>query len=292
MNNKVSPFVKWAGGKRQLLEDIRKRMPPTYSRYFEPFVGGGAVLFSLQPTNAIINDINKSLINAYKVIQQSPEELIKEIEKIDSEMTEDGKPYYYNIREEYNDRLMSFDDKSYKEHNYYINLAALFIFINKHCFNGLYRVNGKGLFNVPYNNSRQASCNPENIREISKYLKNITILEGDFESACEEAIKGDFIFFDSPYAPLNPTTFESYTKEGFDKESHIRLAELFKRLTEKGCYCMLTNHNTEFISELYNNLFEESNYKTYIDVVKVKRMINSDAKNRVGEEVIIRNYMV
>jgi DNA adenine methylase len=129
--------------------------------------------------------------------------------------------------------------------------------------------------------------------EISKYLKTITILDGDFEYACKGAKEGDFVFLDSPYAPLNTTTFESYTKEGFDKDSHIRLSELFKRLTIDGCRCMLTNHNTGFINELYNNLFDHnSKYKIFIDNVSVKRMINSDANNRVGEEVIIYNYKV
>lgn len=286
MNNfNISPFVKWAGGKRQLLEEINKRTPNNYNRYFEPFVGGGAVLLNLQPKDAIINDINKSLINTYRQIKQSPLELIKAVDVLDSKMPVDGKAYYYGIREKYNDKLMQED--------FDVELAAMLIFINKHCFNGLYRVNGKGLFNVPYNNSRQASYNAENIMNISRYLKTITILDGDFEQACKSADVGDFIFFDSPYAPLNPTTFESYTKEGFDKDSHIRLAELFKKLTIKGCHCMLTNHNTEFINDLYNNLFDNnSKYKIYIDVVSVKRMINSDASNRKGEEVIIYNYKV
>ena len=281
----IFPFVKWAGGKRQLLEEINKRMPKNYNRYFEPFVGGGAVLFDLQPDDAIINDINKALINAYRQIKQSPIELIKAIDELDCNIPEDGKTYYYNNREKYNDKLMQED--------FDVELAAMFIFINKHCFNGLYRVNGKGLFNVPYNNSRQASYNIENIMNISKYLKTITILDGDFEYACKGAKEGDFVFLDSPYAPLNATTFESYTKEGFDKDSHIRLAELFKRLTVKGCHCMLTNHNTKFINELYSNLYDDnSKYKIFIDNVSVKRMINSDANNRVGEEVIIYNYKV
>ena len=165
-----------------------------------------------------------------------------------------------------------------------VEMAALFVFINKHCFNGLYRVNGKGLFNVPYNNSRKKSIDEESILEVSEYLKKIKILQGDFEVACKDAQKGDFVFLDSPYAPLNPSTFESYTKEGFDVESHVRLANLYDDLTGRGCYCMLTNHNTEFINELYEN----KGYR--IDVVSVKRMINSDSSNRTGEEVIICNY--
>ena len=275
-NSNITPFVKWAGGKRQLLSQIKERMPENYNDYYEPFVGGGAVTFELLPANALINDINKALINAYKQICNAPEAFLKAVNKLDEEMWEDGKEYYYSLREHYNDKLMKSE--------YDAELAALFVFINKHCFNGLYRVNGKGLFNVPYNNSRRTSVDEGSIMEISKYLQGITITDGDFEEACKGAKKGDFVFIDSPYAPLNPTSFEAYTKEGFDIESHKRLARLYDELTARGCFCMLTNHNTRLINELYGG-------KGYtIDVVSVKRMINSDASNRVGEEVIIYNY--
>lgn len=275
-NVKVAPFLKWAGGKRQLLNQIKERMPKEYNDYYEPFIGGGAVLFELQPEKATINDINISLINVYRQVKDNTEEFIELVNKFDSEMWEDGKEYYLNIREKYNDKLL--------KNEYDLELAALFTFMNKHCFNGLYRVNKKGLFNVPYNKSRRTSIEEEAVRETAKFLKTVNILEGDFEEACKDAKKGDFIFFDSPYAPLNPTSFEAYTKEGFDVESHKRLSELYDKLTERGCYCMLTNHNTEFINELYSN----KGYR--IDVVSVKRMINSDASNRKGEEVIICNY--
>ena len=275
-NSSIAPFVKWAGGKRQLLTQIKERMPEKYNNYFEPFVGGGAVTFALLPENALINDINKALINAYKQICNEPEAFLKAVNKLDAEMWEDGKEYYYFLREHYNDKLMKTE--------FDVELAALFVFINKHCFNGLYRVNGKGLFNVPYNNSRRVSVDENLIMEISEYLQSVKIMDGDFEVACKEAKGGDFVFIDSPYAPLNPTSFESYTKEGFDIESHKRLAKLFDELTARGCYCMLTNHNTDLINELYGN----KGYR--IDIVRVKRMINSDASNRVGEEVIICNY--
>lgn len=275
-NVKVAPFLKWAGGKRQLLNQIKERMPKEYNDYYEPFIGGGAVLFELQPEKATINDINISLINVYRQVKDNTEEFIELVKKLDSEMWEDGKGYYLDIREKYNDKLLK------KEYD--LELATLFTFMNKHCFNGLYRVNKKGLFNVPYNKSRRTSIEEDAVRETAKYLKTVNILEGDFEEACKGAKKGDFIFFDSPYAPLNPTSFEAYTKEGFDVESHKRLAKLYDELTERGCYCMLTNHNTEFINELYSN----KGYR--IDVVSVKRMINSDASNRKGEEVIICNY--
>lgn len=275
-NSNIAPFVKWAGGKRQLLSQIKERMPKQYNNYYEPFVGGGAVTFELLPANALINDINKALINAYTQVCKNPTVFLETVRRLDSEMWGDGRAYYYSQREHYNDKLMKAE--------YDVELAALFVFINKHCFNGLYRVNGKGLFNVPYNNSRSASVDEENIMGVSGFLQSVKITDGDFEEACSGAKKGDFVFFDSPYAPLNPTSFESYTKEGFDIESHMRLAKLFDELTVRGCYCMLTNHNTELINELYG----KNNYK--IDVVSVKRSINSDASNRVGEEVIICNY--
>lgn len=275
-NKKVIPFVKWAGGKRQLLDRISERMPQNYNNYFEPFIGGGAVLFELQPEKAVINDINASLINVYRIIANSPQEFIENVKELDSKIEDDGKTYYYSLREHYNDKLM--------KEEFDIELAALFVFINKHCFNGLYRVNGKGLFNVPYNNSKKKSIDEESIMAVSEYLKQVTIKSGDFEETCREAKKGDFVFLDSPYAPLNPTSFESYTKEGFDVKSHERLARVFEELTKRGCYCMLTNHNTEFINELYGN----KGYR--MDVVSVKRMINSDASKRTGEEIIICNY--
>lgn len=275
-NSNIAPFIKWAGGKRQLLAQIRERMPESFNNYYEPFVGGGAVIFDLLPTSAVINDINKALVNAYRQICNATDEFLKKLNELDETMWEDGKEYYYSLREHYNDKLM--------KEEFDVELAALFVFINKHCFNGLYRVNGKGLFNVPYNNSRNSSCDENTIRAIAEYLKNVTILEGDFQAACQNAKKGDFVFIDSPYAPLNPKSFESYTKEGFDIESHKRLADLYDELTSRGCYCMLTNHNTELINELYGN----KGYR--MDVVSVKRMINSDATNRVGKEVIICNY--
>lgn len=276
LEQSLKPFVKWAGGKRQLLGEILERIPHTFENYIEPFLGGGAVLFALQPKRALINDINASLIHTYKTIASEPQQFIVKIKELDSRIAEGGKEYYYLIRDLYNSKLM--------REEFDLELAALFVFLNKHCFNGLYRVNAKGLFNVPYNNSKKASINEEVILEVSEYLKDLTICLGDFEDACKDAKEGDFIFLDSPYAPLNPSSFESYTKEGFDMESHVRLSKLFDNLTQKGCYCMLTNHNTEFINDLYGN----KGYK--MDVVSVKRMINSDASKRTGEEIIICNY--
>lgn len=275
-DKKAVPFIKWAGGKRQLLSAINERLPERYESYFEPFIGGGAVLFDLQPKHAVINDINKALINLYRQIQSSVDALMEIIDSVDSGIAnaQDPKEYYYAVRERYNELL------SKDEHD--LESAALLVHLNKHCFNGLYRVNAKGLFNVPYNGSSAASYSRENLIAASRYLEGVTILQGDFEDACSDAKRGDFIFFDSPYAPLNPTSFEAYTKEGFSREEHVRLAELFRELTERGCYCMLTNHNTPFIQELYRGFTVEE--------IQVRRSINSDATKRTGTEVIVRNY--
>lgn len=270
----LSPFVKWAGGKRQLLPEIEKRLPTQYKRYIEPFVGGGAVCLALAQPNSFINDSNIALIHTYRTVQMHPEELISTVHALDKEIKTGRKETYYMQRERYNEKI--------RKCQYDTETAALFIFLNKHCFNGLYRVNRKGYFNVPYNNSIRESIDEENIRSLSTFLSSIEIAQGDFEVAAEHAQAGDFIFFDSPYAPLNPTSFEAYTKEGFEREDHERLAALYRKLTERGCYCMLTNHNTDFIRSLYKGF--------HISVISVRRAINSDATKRTGEEVIICNY--
>lgn len=279
---KTTPFVKWAGGKKQLLPKIIEKMPKTFNRYYEPFIGGGALFFNLQPDGAVINDNNEALINLYKYVKEDPQGLIDYVNVFDktiSEMKGDdeaGKAYYYELRELFNKTIAS--------GNYDIESAALFMFINKHCFNGLYRVNSKGMFNVPFNKSYGPSMVEENILNCSKYLQDVSIRNVDFEEACIDCEKGDFVFFDSPYAPLNPTSFTSYTKEGFAEEDHLRLAKLFKELDERGCYCIMTNHDTELIREAY------SDYRLTTERVCVRRSINSDPTNRKGMEVIVTNY--
>lgn len=273
-DKKIAPFVKWAGGKRQLIEKIMDKIPSEYNTFYEPFIGGGALFFSLKPYNSKINDINEALINTYRTIRDNPDEFINVIDEFDQRNVELGKEYYYQIRERFNEKIL--------KNEFDIEMASLFVFLNKHCFNGLYRVNSKGMFNVPYNNSISKSYSKENILSVSAYLKDVEITVGDFEKAVSEAGERDFVFFDSPYAPLNVTSFKSYTKEGFDKESHERLARLFDELTKKGCYCILTNHNTEFINQLYENYSKE--------VVTVRRFINSDSSNRKGEELIVWNF--
>ncbi|APJ38113.1 DNA adenine methylase [Mycoplasmopsis pullorum] len=273
MKNDIKPFVKWVGGKTQLIEEIKKRLPKKIKNYFEPFLGGGAVLFNLQPKKAYVNDINAVLINAFNVIKTNPNHLIENLKELDEK--ECTKEFFYEKREQFNKKIIA--------NEFDIELASLFVFLNKKCFNGIYRVNSKGLFNVPFNNKTKVrSYDKENILKISNYLQNVEISNLDFEESLKQAQKGDFIFIDSPYVPLNSNTFESYTKEGFNLESHIRLSKVFKTLDEKGCFVMLTNHNTDLIRDLY------SEYN--IETVNVKRNVNSDGKNRKGFEVIITNY--
>lgn len=272
----MKPVIKWVGGKQGNLHYIKERLPINFNgRYFEPFAGGLAVLLELNPTNAVVNDINPELINMYQQVRDNVDSVLLELTVRDRnhEAAEDPKTYYYSVRETYNRHLG--DNNAVQ--------AARFIYLNKHCFNGLYRVNSKGEFNVPFNGKRSGrSFDPDHLRELSSRLSRVSILNTDFEKAVEDASVGDFVFFDSPYAPLTPTSFTDYTKEGFSYEDHVRLANVFKKLTDRGCYCMLTNHDTPLIRELYKD------YK--IEVVDVRRSINRKGDGRTGKEVIITNY--
>ncbi len=276
-NYNIAPVLKWAGGKRQLISEIEKRLPSKINRYFEPFLGGGALCMHLQFNTSFINDTSEELINVYNQIKENPIELMETLDRLEHEHSQGGKEYYLSIRAM--DRAENFHkvDKIFK--------ASRTIYLNKTCFNGLYRVNKKGYFNVPFNNKLTVKTyDKENILNLNKYFNenNVQITCGDFESTCTKAKKGDFIFLDPPYDLLKSDTFDNYTKEGFGVEGQKRLSEVFKILDKKGCYIMLTNHNTPLINELYKD------YK--IDVVNVKRMINSNAKKRTGEETIICNY--
>ena len=271
----MKPIIKWCGGKTQCLEYIRERLPENFNTYFEPFLGGAAVLLDLNPATAVVSDINPELINMYQQVRDNVDSVLLELTVIDRahETTDDPKAYYYLVREKYNKHLC--DNNAVQ--------AARFIYLNKHCFNGLYRVNKKGEFNVPFNGKLSGrSFDPDHLRELSSRLQSAHITCSSFEDTVKDALAEDFIFFDSPYAPLTPTSFTDYTKEGFSYEDHVRLANLFKELDSRGCYCMLTNHDTPLIRELY---------KDYnIEVVDVRRSINRNGSARTGTEVIITNY--
>lgn len=273
---RMTPVLKWAGGKTQLLELITAKMPKNHNRYFEPFIGGGAVCLAVTPKQAFINDTNEQLINMYTQIKNNVHDVMAFVNELDQ--TPCDKEFYYSIRERYNQKIAS--------HALDAECAALMIWINKHCFNGLYRVNGKGLFNVPYNNKMNGkSIDEDNMLAIADYLKNenVTITCCDFEEACEDVSAGDFVYFDSPYVPVSNTAdFTDYTKDGFLLEDHERLAKLFRRLDSIGAFVMLSNNDVPLVHELYEGYNIES--------IDVKRMINRNAKKRTGKEVLIRNY--
>ena len=276
LKRKMIPVLKWAGGKTQLLDQITKNMPDTYNNYYEPFIGGAAVLFGISPLQAVVNDINEQLINLYTQLKFSAYSVIDKVNEMDSKPC--TKEYYYDIRKAYNEKIArrDFDPEC----------AALMIWINKHCFNGLYRVNGKGMFNVSYNNKINGrSIDENNLLTISSYLQNadIKITCQDFEISCKNVAPGDFVYFDSPYVPESETaSFTNYTKDGFTLEDHKRLAVLFRQLDNIGAKVMLSNNDVPFVRKLY------ADYN--ITVLHVKRMINRNANKRTGKEVIVTNY--
>jgi DNA adenine methylase len=271
-----SPIIKWVGGKRQLLSEIKARMPKEYGTYYEPFFGGGALFFELQPEKAVINDFNDQLINLYQQIKDDCQSVIAIIDQYQNaynafENDSEKLDYFYSLRKQFNSFLKS-NTKNPES-------AALFIFLNKAGFNGLYRVNANGEFNVPSaHRDKINSYQLENIQAASAALRKATILQGDFEAACKNAQPGDFVFFDSPYYD----TFDTYQAGGFDEAAHRRLAALFKELSDRDVKCMMTNSNTDFIKELYSEF--------NIEIVNVKRMVNCDASKRTGQEVIVTNY--
>ena len=277
-NLDVHPFVKWAGGKTQLLEVIESHLPETFNRYFEPFVGGGALLFKLQPKAFSINDSNEELICVYKCLENNElfELLKKELLKHEENHSEE---YYYQVREM--DKLEGFNNLPI-----YVR-AGRMIYLNKACFNGLYRVNSKGYFNVPSGKKKAVNCfDKKTFNNLNLFFKNRkpVITSIDFEEAVKNAKAGDFVYFDPPYDTWEEkNSFTSYDKNAFGKEEQVRLAKVFKELSNKGVYVMLSNHNTKFINELYKGF--------HITVVPAKRMINSKADGRGAvEEVIITNY--
>lgn len=275
---KGKPFVKWAGGKRQILDKLNKYIPTKYDTYYEPFIGGGALLFDLSPKKAVINDSNQELMNVYNVLLDYDKysKMCKLLNKYEANHSEE---FYYEIR--------NMDkEKTFKRLSDY-KKAARTLYLNKSCFNGLYRVNKKGEFNVPFNKNKKVNTyDGENLLTIHYYFStnDIKIECKDFEESVKNAKKGDFVYFDPPY-DSDTNTFNSYTEEGFGKEEQRRLARVFKELSDRGVYVMLSNHNTLLVRELY---------KDYnIHIIEAKRSINSKGSKRGNvEEVIITNYKV
>lgn len=278
ISEKPKPFVKWVGGKRQLLKQFRLRnlyppekFNPIKNKYFEPFVGGGAVFFDLLPKNAVISDLNKELITTYKIIRDNPNNLIKSLKK-----HKINKEYFLKVRAKDPNKLSDLD------------VASRFIFLNRTAFNGLYRVNSSGQYNVPFGKYKNPLiCDEVNIKRVSSVLKGVDILNQDYKEVLKNAKKGDFVYFDPPYYPVSRTSsFTSYTKESFLDKAQIELRDVFLRLTKKGCFVMLSNSDTQFINKIY------SGFKgVRINKVYAGRAINSKASRR-GKitEVLITNY--
>ncbi|QUY65682.1 DNA adenine methylase [Helcococcus kunzii] len=272
----IKPFTKWVGGKRQLLNEIVKLMPHSYNTYHEPFVGGGALFFYLQPKNAVINDMNSDLILSYRAIKDDLNNLIEELEY---HKQHNSKEYFLDLRSYDRDERINSLSNTQK--------AARIMYMLRVCFNGMYRVNSKNQFNVPYGRYKNPKIvDKVLLKNISDYLNssNILILNEDFEVSIKECKAGDFVYFDPPYIPISETSsFTSYTNEGFSYEDQVRLRNIFSELTRKNVYCMLSNSNSPKTLELY----EQFN----IHQVKAKRSINSISSKR-GEisEVIITNY--
>jgi len=271
----ITPVLKWAGGKRKLLQDIIKHIPDIFSVYYEPFLGGGAVFFSMQPSNAVVNDINGELINVYTAIRDNVEELIEDLKRHKNE-----KDYFYKIRAK--DR-----DKGKYNKLSSIEKASRIIYLNKTCYNGLFRVNQQGEFNAPFGRYKNPNIvNNIVLRKASDFLNkgNITFICGDFEEAVKGIKKDDFVYFDPPYDPVSDSAnFTGYDRGGFEKAEQERLKNLCDRLNKKGAKFLLSNSATEFIVDLY---------KDYnITIVQANRAINSkgDKRGKVNE-VLVKNY--
>jgi len=276
-NKLIKPYLKWAGGKRQLTDEIAARVP-RYNTYYEPFVGAGAILFHLQPNKAVINDLNEQLYYTYVSIRDNVDELIELLEKHQQKNTSE---YYYEIQEM--DRSPSFAKMSE------VDKAARLIYLNKTCYNGLYRVNSQGLLKAPYGRYKNPSiCEKEVLKAISKYFNShdIKILNGDFEASVEEAKRGDFVYFDPPYDSPNCTNFTGYQADGFNHKQQLRLRDCMCDLTARGVKCLLSNAKTDFINSIYGEIPDFT-----IEYVEAKRPINS---NRAGRgkvtEVLVRNW--
>lgn len=273
-NKLVMPFLKWVGGKRQLMNEIEPLIPSKISTYYEPFIGGGAVFLNQQPKKAVINDYNAELINVYKMVRDNVEELIKDLATHENESE-----YFYKIRLQ--DREEGFDELSA------LKRASRVIYLNKTCFNGLYRVNSSGEFNTPFGRYKSPNIvNEPVLRAVSKYLQSndIQLMSGDFEDALKGARKGAFVYLDPPYDPLSKSSnFTGYVEGGFDSDQQKRLRDVCIKLDQKGVNFLLSNSATPLIKDLYQ--------KFEIIEVGAKRHINSVASKR-GEvtEVLVRNY--
>ena len=273
------PFVKWAGGKRQLIPILNKNLPKTFGTYYEPFLGGGALLFHVmskhQSQECSISDLNSDLVLTYTMIRDRVEDLISSLKKHAKYYQKDSKSYYYSVRESHPRSA--------------IEKASRLLFLNRTCFNGLYRVNSKGKFNVPLGRYTNPNIvNADNLYAVSKILNSnpVRIRCQDFESVLDEVKSGDFIYFDPPYQPISETAnFTSYTNKDFTHEDLTRLFRLCEKLNEMGCKIMLSNSYSDVVSDMF------SSKSWNVAKIEANRSINSNSKNRTGHyELLIKNY--
>ncbi|NNJ12546.1 DNA adenine methylase [Chloroflexales bacterium ZM16-3] len=279
------PFLKWAGGKGQLLSELTRRLPAHFARYHEPFVGGGAFFFSLWNSGrlargGVLSDYNSDLIACYQTVRDHAGELITRL--LEHKAHAHDRAYFYEIRGW--DRLPNFEQRSQ------IEKAARMIFINRTCYNGLYRLNNKGKFNAPFGYYKNPLIvDVDNMHEVSRALHNVELRVGDFADVLDRAEEGDFVYFDPPYAPLSPTaSFTHYTGRGFGEDQQRRLAGVFRQLAERGCYVMLSNSYTELTREIYSKALH---HDVVAETVRASRKINCDgAKRGFIDELIACSY--
>lgn len=273
------PFVKWAGGKRQLIPILNENLPETFGTYFEPFLGGGALLFHMlaesQRQKCSISDLNSDLVLSYTTIRDRVESLITSLKNHEKNYQKDSKTYYYSVRES-NPRSQ-------------IEKTSRLLFLNRTCFNGLYRVNSKGKFNVPLGKYANPNIvNEDNLRSVSGILQSskVSIKCRDFEAVLRDSKKGDLVYFDPPYQPVSDTAnFTSYTNKDFTYDDLSRLAELCKNLDSKGCKVLLSNSNSKEVADLF------SSKPWKVSKIRANRSINSNSKKRTGHfELLIKNY--
>lgn len=298
MSEKIRPFVKWAGGKGSLIPQLNNFYPyelknGIIERYIEPFVGGGAVLIDIlqkyDVQEAYAFDINIDLINSYNVIKSNVEDLITNLKQMETEYLqleqEERKNYFYNKRDEYNNYTL-------KENEQNIQRAVQFIYLNRTCFNGLYRVNKAGKFNVPMGSHKNPTiCDEENLRNLSKLIQNVQFQYGDYKRSMKYVTENTFVYFDPPYRPLNVTSgFTSYTKEDFNDENQKELAEFYRELNEQNVKLMLSNSNPKNTNKedtFFDNIYQGFN----IDEIYASRMINANSKGRGKiSEILVTNY--
>ena len=298
MSEKIRPFVKWAGGKGNLIPQLNNFYPyelknGIIERYIEPFVGGGAVLidilqkYEIQEVYAF--DINIDLINSYNVIKNNVEELITNLKQLETEYLglgqEARKNYFYNIRDEYNNYELEKNEQN-------VQRAAQFIYLNRTCFNGLYRVNKNGKFNVPVGSYKNPTiCDEENLRQLSQLIRNVQFQYGDYSRSIEYVTENTFVYFDPPYRPLNVTSgFTSYTKEDFNDDNQRELATFYRELNERNAKLMLSNSNPKNINKedtFFDNIYQGFN----INQIQASRMINANSNGRGKiSEILVTNY--